>query len=108
MKNAFTLIEILIVVAIIGLLAAVGIPSFRNAQKNSQNNMKSVNISAVNAAKDQYSIMNNISNGTSVAFADIASYIGNNITNSAGLTVNGADITIGNIGTSASYPTNSY
>ena len=108
MKNAFTLIEILIVVAIIGLLAAVGIPSFWNAQKNSQNNMKSVNISAVNAAKDQYSIMNNISNGASVAWTDIDDYIGNNITDIAGLTVNGYGITIGAIGTSASYPTNSY
>ena len=54
MKKAFTLVEIMIVVAIIGLLAAIGIPSYLNAQKNAQDNMKAVNVSAVNAAKEQW------------------------------------------------------
>ena len=103
MKNAFTLIEMLIVVAIIGLIAAVGIPAYRNAQNNAEDNIRSVNISAVNAAKDQWAIMNNKSNGTAVVWTNIADYIGNSITNLAGLTVDGRAITLGNIGTSANY-----
>jgi len=65
MKKAFTLVEILIVVAIIGLLAAIGVPSFINARKNAEDNMKTVNVSAVNAAKDQWAIINNKSTGNS-------------------------------------------
>ncbi len=103
MKKAFTLIEILIVVAIIGLLAAVGIPAFRNSQQNAQDEIKDINVAAVNAAKDQWAIINNKTTGTAVVWTNIAPYIGNSITNQSGLTVSGCAITLGNIGTSASY-----
>jgi len=103
MKKAFTLVEILIVVAIIGLLAAIGVPSFIGARQNAENNMKTVNISAVNAAKDQWAIINNKPNGTAVVWSNIASYMGNSITNQAGLTINGCAITLNAVGTPASY-----
>jgi len=103
MKKAFTLIEILIVVAIIGLLAAIGVPSFLNARKNSEDNMKAVNVSAVNAAKDQWSIIANQAIGTAVVWTNIAAYIGGNITNQAGLNVGSNAITLNAVGVSASY-----
>lgn len=103
MKKAFTLIEILIVVAIIGLLAAVGIPAFRNSQQNANNEIKNINVAAVNAAKEQWAIINNKATGTAVVWTNIAAYIGSSITNQAGLTVSGCAITLGNVGTSASY-----
>lgn len=103
MKKAFTLIEILIVVAIIGLLAAIGIPSFINARKNSEDNMKLVNIAAVNAAKEQWAIIDNKATGTAVVWSNIAAYIGGTITNEAGLTVGGSAIHLNAVGASASY-----
>lgn len=103
MKKAFTLIEILIVVAIIGLLAAIGIPSFIGARQGAEDNMKQVNISAVNAAKDQWAIINNKPAGTAVVWTNIAPYIGNSVTNQAGLRVGTSDITLNDIGISASY-----
>jgi type IV pilus assembly protein PilA len=50
-KKGFTLVEIMIVVAIIGLLAAIGIPSIIGAYSNAQVNAKARNISEVNKAK---------------------------------------------------------
>ena len=103
MKKAFTLVEILIVVAIIGLLAAIGIPSFIGARQGAETRMKEVNVAAVNAAKDQWAIINNKATGTAVVWTNIAAYVGNSITNQAGLTVNGSAITLNAVGTSAAY-----
>jgi prepilin-type N-terminal cleavage/methylation domain-containing protein len=103
MKKAFTLIEILIVVAIIGLIAAIGIPSFLGARRGAEDNMKQVNIAAVNAAKEQWAIINNKATGTSVVWTNIADYIGNSVSNQAGLTVGGCAITLNPVGTSAAY-----
>jgi type IV pilus assembly protein PilA len=103
MKKAFTLIEILIVVAIIGLVAAIGIPSFLNSRTSAENNMKEVNIAAVNAAKEQWAIINNKATGTAVAWTNISAYIGGGVTNQAGLTVGGCAITLNAVGTSATY-----
>lgn len=103
MKKAFTLIEILIVVAIIGLIAAIGIPSFLGARQGAQENMKAVNISTVNSAKEQWAIIHNKAAGETVAWSNIAPYIGNNVTSLTNLNVGTYTITIGNIGTSASY-----
>jgi prepilin-type N-terminal cleavage/methylation domain-containing protein len=104
MKNAFTLIEILIVVAIIALLAAVGIPSFVGSRKAAEQEMRKVNVSSVNAAKDQWSILYNKTVGESVNWDDIKSYIGGGNDDQIDLKVGGEVITINNIGTSASYP----
>ena len=103
MKKAFTLIEILMVVAIIGLLAAIGIPSLINSRQSAQNNMKAVNVAAVNSAKDQWAIVNNKATGTAVVWTNIADYIGNSVSNQAGLTVGTYPITLNPVGTSASY-----
>lgn len=92
----------MIVVAIIGILAAIGIPSFMNSRKNADENMKLVNVAAVNAAKEQWSIIENIPTGTAVIWTNIA-YIGGSITNQAGMTIGGSAITLNNVGTPASY-----
>jgi type IV pilus assembly protein PilA len=50
-KKGFTLVEIMIVVAIIGLLAAIGIPSIIGAYANAQEKAQARNIAEVNKAK---------------------------------------------------------
>ena len=55
MKNRkyFTLVEIMIVVAIIGLLAAIAIPSFIKARQNAQENACINNLRQISGAQDQ-------------------------------------------------------
>jgi len=55
-KSGFTLVEIMIVVAIIGLLAAIGIPSFQRARTTSQTKACINNLRIISSAKDQCAI----------------------------------------------------
>ena len=55
-KAAFTLVEIMIVVAIIGLLAAIAIPNFVKARENAQLNSILNNLRIIEGAKDQWAL----------------------------------------------------
>jgi prepilin-type N-terminal cleavage/methylation domain-containing protein len=72
-KSGFTLVEIMIVVAIIGLLAAIAIPSFVNARTKSQKNACINNLRQISGATDQYALDHN---NTAPAMGDlVATYI---------------------------------
>ena len=70
MKKGFTLVEIMIVVAIIGLLAAIAIPSFMRARMTSQQNACINNLRQIEAAKDQFALENGLTNSAQITGAD--------------------------------------
>ena len=82
MKKGFTLVEIMIVVAIIGLLAAIAIPSFMRARVTSQQNACINNLRQIEAAKDQYALEQGMTNNQAIA-AGVSADIFNILVSSA-------------------------
>lgn len=55
-RGAFTLVEIMIVIAIIGLLAAVAVPNFLKARTNAQKNSCIANLRLVDSTVQQWAL----------------------------------------------------
>jgi prepilin-type N-terminal cleavage/methylation domain-containing protein len=74
-RGGFTLVEIMIVVAIIALLAAIAVPGFLRARKRSQATRILNDLRMIDAAVDQYAIETNRATGNGVAIADWTQYL---------------------------------
>ncbi len=74
-RAGFTLVEIMIVVAIIALLAAIAVPGFLRARKRSQASKILNDLRLIDAAVDQYSIETSKSTGSTVNVSDWTNYL---------------------------------
>ena len=74
----FTLVEIMIVVAIIALLAAIAVPGFLRARKRSQASKILNDLRMIDAAVDQYAIETNRTTSFVVATVDWTNYVKKN------------------------------
>ena len=74
-KGGFTLVEIMIVVAIIALLAAIAVPNFMRARKRSQAVRVLEDLRILDNGLDQYAIDNGKVGGTIAYFTDLQKYI---------------------------------
>jgi prepilin-type N-terminal cleavage/methylation domain-containing protein len=87
-RAAFTLVEIMIVVAIIALLAAIAVPGFLRARKRAQASKVLNDLRLLDAAVDQYAIETSRSTGSAVAVTDWTNYLKKD----TNLYVTGADL----------------
>ncbi len=74
-RGGFTLVEIMIVVAIIALLAAIAVPGFLRARKRSQASKVLNDLRLIDSAVDQYAIENNKRAGEAVSVAAWTQYM---------------------------------
>jgi|SRR6266705_6669348 len=78
-RAAFTLVEIMIVVAIIGMLAAIAIPNFVKARNTAQANACINNMRQIDSAIQQWALEKGKKDNDPVVEAEIAEYIKGNV-----------------------------
>ena len=102
-RSAFTLVEVMVVVAILALITVIGVPAIRSSFSQAEKKIKETNVTSIEAAKEQWALLNNKLDGTEVSWEEIQGYMGYGITSLDELNVSGDTILINAIGTRASY-----
>jgi len=74
-NKGFTLVEIMIVVVIIGLLAAMAIPAFQKVRSSSQDKAVLNNARQLSGASDQYFLENGVSTVAQSGLVGAANYV---------------------------------
>jgi prepilin-type N-terminal cleavage/methylation domain-containing protein len=70
-NRAFTLVEIMIVVLIIGILMAIAVPQFVNARTQSQQSSCIANLKEIESAKEQWAMETAQAAAATPAWADL-------------------------------------
>ena len=105
-RGGFTLVEIMIVVAIIALLASIAVPNFLRARLRSQATACKQDLRMLDAAIEQFAIENNKKPTDAVAFTDLKCYIKENspLYYNNGADTLGNTITLSTVGASVRVP----
>ena len=74
-KAGFTLVEIMIVAALVGMLAAIALPSFMRSRTKSQTTACINNLRQIEAAKEQWAMENRKTQGAAVLTNEIDTYM---------------------------------
>jgi len=70
-NRAFTLVEIMIVVAIIGILIAIAVPSFLRAREVSRRNACQENLTKIDGAKQSWALETNADKDATPSWTDL-------------------------------------
>ncbi len=106
-RGGFTLVEIMIVVAIIALLASIAVPNFLRSRKRSQATQVLEDLRIIDAAVDQYAIEHNKIAGATVEWADVQKYVksGTRLYTSGGADILGNSFTMPSVDNAPKVPT---
>ena len=74
-RSGFTLVEVLVVVAIVGVIASIAVVSFRKARETSQMNACLDNLRRIEAAKKEWTLANGKLPGDGVIEEEVDTYI---------------------------------
>lgn len=74
-RNGFTVVEVMIVIAIIGLLAAIVVPNFARAKRESQRNLCFSNLRKLESAKQDWARETKAATMAVPAISDIMPYL---------------------------------
>ena len=74
-NSGYTMVEVMIVVSVIGMLAALAIPAFARSRAVSRANACINNLRQIDAAKDQWAMENNKSDSDGVISANVEPYL---------------------------------
>jgi prepilin-type N-terminal cleavage/methylation domain-containing protein len=101
LRRAFTLVEIMIVVLIIGILVAIAVPNFVRARESARARACVANLKQIDSAKEQYAMDQKLAQGATMPALSVLCGAGTTtyIKGGTPTCASSGSYTIGNLGT---------